>query len=135
MACSALAEALLGEFYRRMTGAQLDDAGPFERAYRLVSGRRNTFFWCLLPFAWLEAWASGLVMIAAYATANFFVMLGRFFIRLAEYGRSHSAAIAANLAATAYGMLGSAADYADPHGQPAAKARSLRPPASRLGMR
>jgi 1L-myo-inositol 1-phosphate cytidylyltransferase / CDP-L-myo-inositol myo-inositolphosphotransferase len=115
---TALAEALQGEFYRRLTGAQLDDAGAFERAYRLVSGRRNTFFWCLLPFAWFEAWGAGLVMIAVYAAANFFVMQGRFFIRLAEYGRAHSAAIAANLDATAYGML-DPADLEEDRAEPA----------------
>ncbi|MFM5950325.1 MAG: CDP-alcohol phosphatidyltransferase family protein [Novosphingobium sp.] len=100
---TALAEAVQGEFYRRLTGSQLDDAGRFERAYRLISGRRNTFFWCLIPFAWFGAWGAGLVMIAVYAAANFFVMQGRFFIRLAEYGRANSAAIATNLDATAYG--------------------------------
>lgn len=115
---TALAEALQGEFYRRLTGAQLDDAGGFERAYRLVSGRRNTFFWCLLPFAWFEAWGAGLVMIAVYAAANFFVMQGRFFIRLAEYGRAHSVAIAANLDATAYGVL-DPADLEEDRAEPA----------------
>ena len=100
--CMALAEALQGEFYRRMTGAQLDDAGRFERSFRLISGRRNTFFWSLLPFAWFNAWAAGLAMIAVYSAVNFFVMQARFFIRLAEYGRSNSAVIAANLDATAY---------------------------------
>lgn len=101
----ALAEALQGEFFRRMTGAQLDDSGALERAYRLVSGRRNTFFWCLVPFAWFGRWDAGLVMIAAYAAINFFVMQWRFFARLADYGRANSAAIAANLDATAYGFL------------------------------
>ncbi|MGL6044468.1 MAG: CDP-alcohol phosphatidyltransferase family protein, partial [Sandaracinobacteroides sp.] len=46
----ALAEALSGEFFRRFSGRQLDDWGPFERQFRLVGGRRNTFFWSLLPF-------------------------------------------------------------------------------------
>ena len=132
---TALAEALQGEFYRRLTGAQLDDAGAFERAYRLVSGRRNTFFWCLLPFAWFGAWGAGLVMIAAYAVANFFVMQGRFFIRLAEYGRANSAAIAANLAATAYGMLDSAGPEAGSADAAAAAAPAVLPPAGNLGTR
>lgn len=99
---TALAEALQGEFFRRITGAQLDDAGPFERGYRLVSGRRNTFVWSLLPFALFGAWTAGLVMIAVYATLNFFVMQARFFLRLAEFGRSNSALIARNLDASAY---------------------------------
>lgn len=99
---TALAEALQGEFFRRMTGAQLDDAGPFERGYRLVSGRRNTFVWSLLPFALFGAWAAGLVMIAVYATLNFFIMQARFFLRLAEFGRANSTCIAQNLDASAY---------------------------------
>jgi phosphatidylglycerophosphate synthase len=113
--CMALAEAVQGEFYRRLTGAQLDDAGPLERNFRLVSGRRNTFFWCLLPFAWFGLWSAGLVMIAAYAALNFFVMQWRFFVRLAEFGRANSVVIAANLDATAYGLLGPS-DDADPEG-------------------
>lgn len=104
--CLAFAEAMQGEFYRRLTGSQLDDAGPFERGYRLISGRRNTFFWCLVPFAWFNLWSAGLIMIAVYAALNFFVMQWRFFVRLAEYGRANSATIAANLDATAYGFLG-----------------------------
>lgn len=99
---TALAEALQGEFFRRVTGTQLDDCGPFERGYRLVSGRRNTFFWSLLPFALFDAWAAGLVMIAVYATVNFFIMQARFFLRLAEFGRANSPLIAENLDATAY---------------------------------
>ncbi|MFM5884490.1 MAG: CDP-alcohol phosphatidyltransferase family protein [Novosphingobium sp.] len=130
--CTALAEALIGEFYRRMTGAQLDDAGGFERAFRLVSGRRNTFFWCLLPFAWFDAWGAGLVMIAAYSTANFFIMLSRFFIRLAEYGRAHSADIAANLDATAYGMLDSAADESEARHHFDQRSDTSNSPAGRL---
>ncbi len=101
----ALSEALQGEFYRRITGAQLDDAGPFERRWRLVAGRRNTFFWSLIPFAWFGRWDAGLVMIAAYAAVTWFVAQWRFFVRMFEYGRANSAAIAANLDATAYGFV------------------------------
>lgn len=101
----ALAEALGGEFFRRFTGKQLDDAGAFERRFRLVSGRRNTFFWTLVPFAAFGAWYAGFVAIAAYAVATFFVMQYSLFRRLAEYGRAHSAAVAANFAATTYDFL------------------------------
>lgn len=99
---AALAEALQGEFFRRVTGTQLDDAGQFERRYRVVSGRRNTFVWSMLPFAFLEMWTAGLIMVAAYAVLNFFVMQVRFFVRMAEFGRAHSAQIAKNLDASAY---------------------------------
>ena len=101
----ALAEALGGEFFRRFSGAQLDDAGSFERRFRLVSGRRNTFFWTLVPFAAFGAWYAGFVMIAVYAVATFFVMQWRLFVRLAQYGRSNSVAVAVNLDATAYDFL------------------------------
>ncbi len=105
----ALAEALAGEFFRRFTGKQLDDAGPFERRFRLVSGRRNTFFWTLVPFALAGAWYSGFVAIAVYAVATFFVMQYSLYRRLADYGSQHSATIAGNFARTAYGFLPGAA--------------------------
>jgi len=101
----ALAEALGGEFFRRFTGSQLDDAGRFERSFRLVSGRRNTFFWTLLPFAAFEAWYAGFIMIAVYAVATFFVMQFSLFKRLAVYGRAHSGQIESNFAATTYDFL------------------------------
>ena len=101
----ALAETLSGEFYRRFTGTQLDDAGPPERRFRLIGGRRNTYFWTLLPFAAAGAWYAGFIMIAVYATLTFFVMQWRLFVRLGEFGRRHSPAVAANYAATAYRVL------------------------------
>ena len=101
----ALAETLSGEFYRRFTGTQLDDAGPPERRFRLIGGRRNTYFWTLVPFAAAGAWYAGFIMIAVYATLTFFVMQWRLFVRLGEFGRRHSPAVAANYAATAYGFL------------------------------
>ena len=101
----ALAESLSGEFFRRFTGAQLDDAGTFERRFRLVSGRRNTFFWTLVPFAIFDAWYAGFVAIAVYAVVTYFVMQYSLFRRLASYGRDHSAAVATNLSATAYDFL------------------------------
>lgn len=102
---AALAEAGLGEFYRRFTGRQLDDAGAFERRFRLVGGRRNTFFWSYVPFAALGLWHAGFVMIAIYAVVTFVVVQLRFFKRLGDYGRAHSATIAANFAGTSYGFL------------------------------
>lgn len=101
----ALAEALGGEFFRRFTGTQIDDAGDFERRFRLISGRRNTFFWTLLPFAAFGAWYAGFVVIAVYAVATFFIMQYSLFRRLAEYGRAHSGTVAANFAASAYDFL------------------------------
>jgi phosphatidylglycerophosphate synthase len=101
----ALAESLAGEFFRRFTGRQLDDAGEFERRFRLVSGRRNTFFWFLLPFGVGGAWYAGFIGIAVYAVATFAVMQLRFYRRLATFGQQNSARIAGNFAATTYDFL------------------------------
>ena len=101
----ALAEALLGEFYRRFTGKQLDDAGPFERGFRLVGGRRNTFFWTLIPFGVLGAWYVGFVALAAYSVVTFFVTLARFFVQIERFGRGVSPVIEANFSGTGYAFL------------------------------
>ncbi|MGL4543501.1 MAG: CDP-alcohol phosphatidyltransferase family protein, partial [Polymorphobacter sp.] len=101
----AFAESLQGEFFRRFSGRQLDDSGSFERRFRLISGRRNTFFWTLLPFGVFGAWASGFVVMAAYSALTFFVMQARMFIRLQQFGSAQSALIEANFARTAYNFL------------------------------
>jgi phosphatidylglycerophosphate synthase len=101
----SLAEALQGEIYRRLTGSQLDDAGMIERRFRLVSGRRNTFMWTLVPFGLASAWQAGFVVIAAYAVATFFFVQIRFFIRLSSQFREDPAAIQRNVARTAYGFM------------------------------
>jgi phosphatidylglycerophosphate synthase len=101
----ALAEATQGEFFRRFTGRQLDDWGPFERRWRLVAGRRNTFFWSLLPFAAFGLWFEGLLMILAYAAITFAVGQWRFLKALGEHGRAASETIRASFAATSYAFL------------------------------
>lgn len=101
----ALAEAVQGEFYRRLTGGQLDDAGRLERRFRLISGRRNTFMWTLIPFIALGAWNAGFVMIAAYSAITFFFAQWRFFVRLAEVAQSTSPTMAENLRRTGYAFL------------------------------
>ncbi|MFM5907555.1 MAG: CDP-alcohol phosphatidyltransferase family protein, partial [Novosphingobium sp.] len=101
----ALAEAVQGEFFRRLTGNQLDDAGRLERRFRLISGRRNTFMWTLIPFVALGAWNAGFVMIAAYSAVTFFFAQWRFFVRLAQVAQSTSQAMAENLRRTGYAFL------------------------------
>jgi phosphatidylglycerophosphate synthase len=101
----ALAEAVQGEFFRRFTGRQLDDAGPFERRWRLVSGRRNTFMWTLAAFAAFGHWYAGFAVIAAYTAVNFFVMQFSFFSHLKRFGSQHSEVVDANFRRTAYGFL------------------------------
>ena len=125
----ALAEATQGEFFRRFTGRQLDDWGPFERRWRLVAGRRNTFFWSLLPFAVFDLWFEGLLAILAYAAVTFAVGQWRFLLRLGELGRAVSPEIADSFAATTYPFLprakgASSRNASEPAGPAGVPARS-----------
>jgi phosphatidylglycerophosphate synthase len=101
----ALTEAASGEFFRRFSGRQLDDWGPFERRFRLVGGRRNTFFWSLLPFALLDAWWAGLLMILVYAAVTFAISHWRLLLAIGDYGRQVSDEVRANFAGSAYDFL------------------------------
>ena len=101
----ALAESLQGEFFRRFTGKQLDDSGSFERRFRLIAGRRNTFFWTLLPFGVAGAWGAGFITMSIYSALTFVVMQARLFLRLQQFGSAQSALIEANFARTAYNFL------------------------------
>jgi hypothetical protein len=101
----ALTEAASGEFFRRFTGRQLDDWGPFERRFRLVGGRRNTFFWSLVPFALLGWWWEGFLMILVYAAITFAVSHWRLLKAVGDYGSRISDEVRANFAGTAYDFL------------------------------
>lgn len=104
----ALAEAIQGEFYRRMTGAQLDDAGDFERAARLVAGRRNTFIWAWFLMAIFGLWFEGFMLLAGYSVLTTGVAQWRFYKRLGEFARAGDARVQANYAATRYDFLAKA---------------------------
>jgi phosphatidylglycerophosphate synthase len=101
----ALAEAASGEFFRRFSARQLDDWGQFERRFRLIGGRRNTYFWTLLPFGLTGAWWQGFLMILLYTAITFAVTQWRFCRAIGEYGRSVSGEVRANFAGTAYEFL------------------------------
>ncbi|WP_194743834.1 CDP-alcohol phosphatidyltransferase family protein [Thermaurantiacus tibetensis] len=101
----ALLEAIHGEYFRRLTGRQLDDWGPFERGFRLVAGRRNTFFWTLLPFGLAGLWWEGFLVLLAYAGLTFAVSHARFLVHLEAYACQEAPAIRRNLAATRYAFL------------------------------
>lgn len=101
----ALAEAASGEFFRRFSARQLDDWGVFERRFRLVGGRRNTYFWTLLPFGLMGSWWQGFLAILLYAAITFAITQWRFCRAVGEYGRSVSGEVRANFARTAYDFL------------------------------
>ncbi len=101
----ALCEAIQGEFFRRFTGRQLDDAGVLERRIRLIAGRRNTFLWTWLVFAAAGAWLAGFVVLAAYSIVTTGIAQWRFYRRIGDYSRTHAAAVADNFRATDYDFL------------------------------
>ncbi|API58173.1 hypothetical protein BSL82_01700 [Tardibacter chloracetimidivorans] len=101
----ALAEAVQGEFFNRYTGRQLDDAGVWQRRVRLVAGRRNTFFWLLVPFAVFGAWESGFIAIAVYSAVTFFIAQGFFFSTMRSYALEHLPPVAENFRKSRYAFL------------------------------
>ena len=98
----AWAEVLQGEYYRRMTGRQLDDAGAFERGFRIIGARRNTIMWSLVPFALTENWMAGLWIMGIYTMVTFFVAQWRFIVRLKSYASSVSPEINDNFRRSEY---------------------------------
>ena len=98
----AWAEVVQGEFYRRLTGRQLDDAGEIERGLRLISARRNTIMWGLVPFALTESWLIGLWIMGIYTMVTFFVAQWRFIVRLRAYASSVSSEISGNFKMSEY---------------------------------
>ena len=101
----AIFKALQDEFFRRLTGVQLDDAGHVERRIRLFAGRRNTFLWTLFGFAIFGLWFEGFIAVATYSVITAGITQWRFYKRLSRYARQHGDLIAANYAATAYTFL------------------------------
>jgi phosphatidylglycerophosphate synthase len=110
VAAFGLAEAVQGEFFRRFTGRQLDDWGPFERRLRLVASRRNTNFWLLLPFGLAGAWEEGMLAMLAYAFGTYGLASWRWMRHLSNYARANSPAIAANWSGSRYDFLPRAPD-------------------------
>lgn len=98
----AWSEVVLSEFYRRLSGVQLDDTGAFERGFRLIGGRRNTFFWSLIPFAAMDAWLAGLWFLAFYSIVTTFVAQWRFIVRVRDFTSGMSPIIARNFRDTQY---------------------------------
>lgn len=98
----SVAEAVQGEFFRRMTGRQLDDAGSFERTFRLIGARRNTQFWLLVPFGLYHAWDIGFIILSFYTVVTFFITQARFMLRTREYVSEQSHVIKKNFEDSTY---------------------------------
>lgn len=67
---SNLLDLAVAGAFRARWGVQLDDAGPFERRFRLVAGRRNTYIWTFAPFVLSGARAAGFAVLAGYAAIS-----------------------------------------------------------------
>ncbi len=77
-------EILVGLVFRFTRGVQLDDMGPFERKFRLIAGRRNTYMWALVPFFLLayfynmsDFYYFGFIAIVGYSIVSFIVHFWR----------------------------------------------------------
>jgi phosphatidylglycerophosphate synthase len=72
---------LLDEFVKRRakmaTGRLLDDVAPFDRAFRLISARRNVYIWVLAGGFLLGAFSQSYAIICGWATASAAVHLMR----------------------------------------------------------
>ncbi len=75
-----VADIFLGKAFRRVFNREPDDMGPFERKLRVVSGRRNTYLWTLLPFALFHSFYTGYILITLYGIASIGIKLWRFFV-------------------------------------------------------
>lgn len=75
-----IADEIQCEFFRRMSGQQICDASSFDRAFRLIGGRRNTHMWVLIPFVLTGYLMQGFVFICLYGVGTFFVHQARFVI-------------------------------------------------------
>jgi len=75
-----VADIFLGKLFRRVFKREPDDMGAFERKLRVVSGRRNTYIWTLLPFAVFHSFYTGYILITLYGVASIAIKLWRFFV-------------------------------------------------------
>ena len=89
-ACN-MADILIGLVFKARRGVQLDDYGPFERSFRVFSGRRNTYIWTLVPFALVSLVSGqslsfywGFIVITVYAVLTVAVRRQRLITHLKE---------------------------------------------------
>ena len=80
-----MADIALGLVSKSRLGIQLDDAGDFERGFRKISGRRNTFIWTLIPFLLFGSLYAGYWMIVVYDAVTVAVRAWRLSFRLEQY--------------------------------------------------
>lgn len=62
-----MAEKVLLNLFERKRAMSLNVYSPFDRAFRMVVGRRDTYMWALIPFVLFEALWAGYWMLVAYA--------------------------------------------------------------------
>ncbi len=85
-------EKLLLYRFEKTRGAPLDDFSPFDRRFRLVVGRRNTYMWLLIPFVAANAFYAGYWTITLYAILTLAERMGRIgFHALHTSKRRHAA--------------------------------------------
>ena len=79
-----MVDIVLGLIFKQAKGAQLDDFGEFERKFRVIGGRRNTYIWTVIPFYAAGLYFAGYVFIAAYAIITFAIHTWRFGVNISQ---------------------------------------------------
>ncbi len=64
--------------FRDKFGRPPDDFGPFERGFRVIGGRRNTYIWTLLPFYLVGQFYWGYLAITIYSLLSLSVRVWRY---------------------------------------------------------
>ena len=62
-----MAEKVLLNLFERKRGVSLNVYSPFDRAFRVVVGRRDNYMWALIPFVVFDALWAGYWMLVIYA--------------------------------------------------------------------
>ncbi len=65
-----MAEKVLLNLFERKQGMSLNVYSPFDRAFRMVVGRRNNYMWALIPFIVFDALWAGYWMLVGYALST-----------------------------------------------------------------
>lgn len=73
----SMAEKVLLNMFEKRCGVPLDDFSPFDRSFRLVLARRNTYMWTLLVFIMFDALYIGYWVLAFHALISILERLWR----------------------------------------------------------
>jgi len=75
-----MGDLLLARLFEEKFKWPLDDFGPFERRFRMIAGRRNTYIWALLPFFLIGQFYMGYLAITVYSLLSLSIRIWRYYL-------------------------------------------------------